>query len=160
MKKLLVILLALAMVFSMSACGKKEVESAEILTEVTDVTVPEFTVKICGAEITNETLKECNLYSAVAKSVNSKGNASENTYVGYRMSDVIDAVQITVTGSTVQIICTDGYESTYEGDLFEEGVLLAITKNGETFKDGPWFAPCTSNVSGDYAQDISEIKVE
>lgn len=161
MKKLLAVLLALAMILSLGACGAKEEPKPESkVTEVTGVTVPEFKVKICGAKITNETMASYKLYQAVSHSTNSQGNSSENTYVGYKMVDVISAAQISGSWSKAQIICTDGYESTYEGDIQAEDVLLAITKNGESFKDGPWFAPCSSEVSGDFAQDLSKIELD
>ena len=134
-------------------------QSGVQLTEVNDVTVPEFKVKICGAKITQNEMAACKLYSAQADTVNSTGTAHSNVFVGYRFSDVLEAAQMTGDFGSATIICTDGYEMTFEGNIKADGVLLAITKNGEVFKDGPWFAPCTSKTTGDFAQDLSKVEI-
>lgn len=158
MKKLLSLILAFTMVFCFAACGKKE-EGGIKLTEVKDVTSPAFTVKICGAKITEKDMASYSMYSVTSDSVNSTGTKHNNVYVGYKFADVLAAAQITGDASSATIVCTDGYQMTFEGDLKADGVLLAISKDGEMFKNGPWFAPCTSSTTGDFAQDLSKVEI-
>lgn len=162
MKKILTLMLAILMVMTLTACGSKEASSEQaqtLLTEVSDVTVKEFMVKICGAKISNKEMESYPLYTGTSDTVNSQGNKKSSVFVGYKFSDVLEAAQITGDLGNAQIICTDGYEMTFEGDIKADGVLLAITKDGEEFKDGPWFAPLTSETTGDFAQDLSKVEI-
>lgn len=162
MKKLLTFVLIVMMSLTLVACSNKEetVKGEETLIKEAEKTdIPEFMVKICGAKISNKELETYPLYVGISKAKNSEGNERSNEYVGYRLSDVLEAAQITGDLGSAQIICTDGYEFTYEGDIKEEGVLLAITRDGELFKDGPWFAPIPSSTAGDFAQDLSKIEL-
>lgn len=161
MKKLLVLLIVL-MSLSLVGCSsnKPQVESKEdVIEEVKDITVPEFTVKICGAKITNNDLENYPLFKITTHSVNSSGTEHNTEYVGYRLKDLLDIAQVTGDLNKATIICTDGYEMTYEGDLTADNVLIAITKDGEIFKEAPWFAPCASETTGDYAQDLAKIEI-
>lgn len=161
MKKLLVLLLTIMMLLTVGACSKKE-ETAQTenkIEEVSDITVPDFKIKICGAKITNKDLETCKLYKAHASSVNSSGTAHEVDYVGYRLKDLLEVAQVSGDFSKATIICTDGYQMDFEGDLNANNILIAVTKDGETFKNGPWFAPCTSSTTGDYAQDLDKIEI-
>ncbi|MDO5440771.1 MAG: hypothetical protein Q4F12_04470 [Erysipelotrichaceae bacterium] len=162
MKKFLSLMLIIVMSLNLTACNnntQKTSDSSTIkMTEVKDVSVPDFKVKICGAKITNKDLEKYSLYSVESHTVNSQGTEHNYVFIGYKFSDVLESAQITGDIGSAQIICTDGYEMTYDGDVKADGVLLAITKDGETFKDGPWFAPCTSSTTGDFAQDLSKVE--
>lgn len=161
MKKLLVLLLMLMMMFAVSACSKNEEapQTNNAVEEVSDVVVPEFKIKICGAKITNKDLENYPLYKAHASSVNSSGTAHEVDYVGYKLKDLLEVAQVNGDLNKATIICTDGYLMDYEGDLLADDVLIAITKDSEAFKNGPWFAPCSSSTTGDYAQDLEKIEI-
>ena len=167
MKKVLAIILALALVFCFAACGEKaekqeeqKQESGLDFKEVKGVTIPEFKVKVCGAKVTNEDMAAYPIYQITANTVNSSGTAHSNVYVGFMFTDVLEAAQVSGDLGKATIICTDGYEVAFEGDIKAEGVLLAISKDGTQFKAGPWFAPCTSGTTGDYAQDLSKVEIE
>ena len=160
MKKLLVLLLTMMMLFAASACSKtEEPQTKNTIEEVSDVVVPDFKIKICGAKITNKDLEKYSIYKAHASSVNSSGTAHEVDYVGYKLKDLLEVAQVSGELTKATIICTDGYQMDYEGDLLTDDVLIAITKDGESFKNGPWFAPCSSKTSGDYAQDLDKIEI-
>lgn len=160
MKKLLVLLLTMMMLFAASACSKtEEPQTKNTIEEVSDVVVPDFKIKICGAKITNKDLEKYSIYKAHASSVNSSGTAHEVDYVGYKLKDLLEVAQVSGELTKATIICTDGYQMDYEGDLLADDVLIAITKDGESFKNGPWFAPCSSKTSGDYAQDLDKIEI-
>lgn len=159
MKKLLVLLLMFMFILSGCSPKKEEEKVDETITEVSDVVVPEFKVKICGAKITEKEMEKYPLYKVHASSVNSSGTAHEVDYVGYRFKDFLEVIQFEGDANKATIICTDGYQTDYEGDLRADEVLIAITKDGETFKDGPWFAPCNSETTGDYAQDLEKIEI-
>ena len=158
MKKLLTFVLAILLALTLGACKAKD--DGALLSEVSDVDVPEFMVKICGAKITNKDMENYKLYKGTSDTTNSQGNKKSNEFVGYKFSDVLEVAGVTNDIQAAQIICSDGYEMTYEGNIKAEGVLLAITKDGETFKDGPWFAPLTSDTTGDFAQDLTKVEVD
>ena len=166
MKKFLAVLLALAMVFAFAACGEankpeEKKEDAGIKMEVVKgITIPKFSVKICGAKVTNEDMAAYDIYQITAVTVNSSGTAHSNVYVGFKFTDVLEAAKVEGTLGKATIICTDGYEVAFEGDVKAEGVLLAITKDGTQFKDGPWFAPCTSKTTGDFAQGLAKVEID
>ena len=165
MKKFLAVMLAIAMVFSFAACGEKNTggnqNEPEIKLEVVKgITIPKFSVKVCGAKVTNEDMAAYDLYQVTADTVNSSGTAHSNVYVGFKLTDVLEAAKVEGTLGKATIVCTDGYEVAFEGDLKAEGVLLAITKDGSQFKSGPWFAPCTSKTTGDFAQDLAKIEID
>lgn len=159
MKRKLVLFVAVIVMLCLSGCGEKE-KSAVGFTEAAGITVPAFNVKICGTEITEQEMAASKLYSCHTKTVNSQGTEKENVYVGYRFSDVLKAAEAEGDISSARIICADGYEMNFEGDLRADGIMLAVTKDGEPFKEGPWFAPCTSKTTGDYAQNLAKIEVE
>ena len=159
MKKKLFLLILVILMICLVGCGEKE-KSDVVLTEATGITVPAFNVTICGAEITEQDMATSKLYSCHVKTVNSQGTEKETVYVGYQFTDVLKAADVEGEISSATIICADGYELNFEGDLRAYGMLLAVTKNGEAFKDGPWFAPCTSKTTGDYAQNLAKIEVK
>lgn len=160
MKKILVLMMAV-MLMCLTACTNdtNQVSKETQIIEVKDVTVSEFEIKICGAKVTNKDLENYPLYKIHASSVNSSGTAHEVDYVGYRLKDLLDFVKVEA-GSKATIICTDGYQMDYEGDLSSDKLLIAISKNGESFKNGPWFAPCDSSTTGDYGQDLEKIEID
>lgn len=159
MKKLLVLFMVFMMLF-VSACSKTDEKAKETsISEVSGIEVPEFKIKVCGAKLTNKDLEKYALYQVSSSSVNSSGTSHENVYVGYRLKDVLECAQVVTDASVATIICTDGYQMDYEGDLFKDEILIAISKDGEVFKNGPWFAPCISKTSGDYAQDLDKIEI-
>lgn len=159
MKKKLVLFISVIVMLCLSGCGEKEKSVIE-LTEVTDIPVPAFNVKICGKEITEQEMAASKLYSYQIKTVNSQGTEKDNVYVGYQFNDVLKAAEVEGDISSAKIICADGYEMNFEGDLREDRILLAVTKDGEPFKEEPWFAPCTSKTTGDYAQNLAKVEVE
>jgi len=171
MKKVLAILLALVMVFSFAACGEKkedtnkegqqqEQQKEESKVQVVKgVTIPEFTIHVCGVKITNEDMAAYDLYSYQADTVNSSGTAKSNVFIGFKMSDIIDAAGLTGTYGKLTATATDNYTVEYEGDLLAENCFIAISKDGTQFKNGPWFAPCASGTTGDYLQDLAKLEI-
>ncbi|MDO5331592.1 MAG: hypothetical protein Q4E99_02835, partial [Bacillota bacterium] len=161
MKKLLVLIMVLFLMCLGGCANTNEQESGNEtdIEVVENITVPDFKIKICGAKITNKDLESYSIYKAHSSSINSSGTEHEVDYVGYRLKDLLEVAQVKAEGKAT-IICTDGYQYDYEGDLNADDVLIAITKDGEAFKNGPWFAPCGSNTTGDYAQDLDKIEID
>jgi len=168
MKKVLAILLALVMVFSFAACGdnnsgkeqEQQQEQQSTVEVVKGVTIPEFTLKVCGVKITNEDMAAYDLYSYTANTVNSSGTSKSNVFIGFKMSDVLDAWGITGTFGKATCKATDDYTVEYEGNLLADNCFVAISKDGTQFKNGPWFAPGESGTTGDYLQDLAKIEIE
>ena len=111
--------------------------------------------------IKNADMADASVYKITVETINSKGNASEDTYGGYAIKDVLkvagcpDATKITA-------VANDGYEVEFE--LTDENApysLVAIEKNKEVGEDGTvFFAPCLSKTTGDYAKLVVELKAE
>ena len=182
MKKALALILALIMVFALCACGKTEAPAAApapaaepapaveepaveepaapVMTEKMGVTIPALSLNINGTIVTDADLAEYAVYEIAATSVNSSGTESTVTYVGFSVPDVFAAAGIT-EAQTLKVIATDGYELDLDGALaFEPTTLIAITRDGAQFKDGPWFAPCSSGTTGDYLKGMAAISVD
>lgn len=161
MKKFKVLGLALLVALSLSACGADTSTNTESsVTKAEGVTAAAFTLDVCGVTVTNETLASCDLYTATAETVNSEGNAKSDEYVGYKLSDILNACNITGDFGKLTATATDGYEVTYDGDVLAETVFIAVQKNGESFKEAPWFAPCSSDTTGDFLKGLAKLSIE
>lgn len=168
MKKFLTLLLALAMVFALCACGSSDdtsptadpnAKTGPEAKVVKGITIPEFTVMVNGKTVTQEMMAEYDLYSVEATSTNSSGTTSTKTYVGFAMKDVLKAAGLTENYIWLEATADDGYAVTYEGDIMADFTLLAITENGKQFSGAPWFAPCGSETTGDYLKNCVGILV-
>lgn len=184
MKKTFAMILALVMLFALCACGETaapapteapaaaapapaaepepapEAPAAPVMTEKMGVTIPALSLNINGQIVTDADLAEYAVYEISATSVNSSGTESTVTYVGFSLPDVFAAAGIT-EAKTLKVIATDGYELELDGALaFEPTTLIAITRDGAQFKDGPWFAPCSSGTTGDYLKGMAAISVD
>ncbi len=176
MKKPIVTLLTLAMAFLLAACARPAAtapaettaavpaQTAAAETKATEAAkaaeeqIPEFSVTVCGVKVGNAELASCKVAEASSESTNSEGTKKTASYAGYRMSDVFAAAGVKEIPAEVTLTATDGYSFTYAGDLSADTCLLAVTKDGKSFKEGPWFAPCASEVSGDYLKNLSAIE--
>ena len=128
--------------------------------EVKGVTIPDFAVMVNGVKVDNVMMAASPTYSVAATSVNSAGTESTTTYVGFAMTDVLKAAGLTEDYIWLEATADDGYAITLTGDaVTEPTTLLAVTKNGEQFNSSPWFAPGSSNVTGDYLKGMVSILV-
>ncbi len=162
MKKFITLLLALAMVFTLCACGGNTADEGKdgpVAEEVKGVTVPEFAVMVNGVKVDQNMMAEYPLYSVQTTTVNSAGTESTTTYVGFAMKDVFAAAGLTESYVWLEATADDGYAVTFEGDIMADTTLLAITQDGNQFKSSPWFAPCTSGTTGDYLKGCVGILV-
>lgn len=168
MKKIFAVLLAVMLLVSFAACGVDAPandpaaageEGGVVATEVRGVTIPKFSVAINGITVTNEDLADYPIYSCECTSVNSKGNSATAVYQGFALSDVCAAAGLTEEYVWVSAEAADGYTVEWEQDVMANTTLLAITKDGEQFKEGPWFAPCTTETSGDILSGCVNIYV-
>lgn len=176
MKKLLIILLSLALVFAFAACGQPaetpaetpaeapaetpaEAPAAPVAEEVKGVTIPEFSVTINGVAVDNTAMAAYPVYSVQATSVNSSGTESTTTYIGFAMKDVLAAAGLNEAYIWLEATADDGYAVTFLGDVLAPEILLAISKDGSQFATAPWFAPCVSQVTGDYLKNCVSILV-
>jgi len=111
--------------------------------------------------VTNATLEGQRIYKVSVNVVNKNGNASEASYTGYKLIDVLAALGITVY-TTVKVIANDGYESELTAEqAASEYTLIAIEKDKETGEDGTiWVAPCMETSSSAYCKLVVEIIAE
>jgi len=178
MKKILSVLLVLALVLSLAACGSAPAETpttvatepteaateatnpAPVAEEVKGVTVPAFAIMINGVKVDNVMMAAYPTYTVTANSVNSSGTASTTTYIGFALTDVLAAAGLTENYIWLEATADDGYAIEVSGEIVTAPTtLLAISKNGEQFKTAPWFAPCSSQTTGDYLKNMVSILV-
>ena len=174
MKKILSLILVLALALSLVACGTAPAETtgapettapaatnpAPVAEEVKGVTIPEFAIMINGVKVDNVMMAAYPTYSVTAFSINSSGTESTTTYVGFAMTDVLAAAGLTENYIWLEATADDGYAIEVTGEIVTASTtLLAITKNGEQFKTAPWFAPCGSETTGDYLKNMVSILV-
>ena len=158
MKKFIPIILAILLILPIMSCAEKD--TGPKAEKVTNLEVPEFSVSVNGINITQEDLAEYNIYSVVAKSVNSSGTESEVTYVGYAIKDILKAAGLTEKYVWLEATAGDGYTVTITGDVvLKDTTLLAMTKDGSPFSSSPWLAPCNETVSGNYLKGTESIIV-
>ena len=141
MKKILSVLLVLAVLFGLTACSNSDVSSAAssqstpsapVVEKVENVTVPEFSIKVNGVEVTNTTMADYPLYSIVTHSVNTTGTASTTTYVGYALTDVYAAAGLKETYVWLEATADDGYTVEIKGEAVSAPTtLLAVLKDGK-----------------------------
>jgi len=165
MKRIFAALLVFLMLVSATACASgqaaEDTEAVPAAQVVTDVEIPDFTVLVNGVEVTHETMAAYTVYSVQTHSVNSQGTEDNRLYIGYAMSDVFAAAGLTGDYTEVEAVADDGYAITYDADIAAlPTTLLAVIRDGEPFKKGPWFAPCHSGTSGDYLKNVASIGVD
>ena len=136
-------------------------EAPELSDKTDKVTFADFSFKVNGQEVTNATLEGQRIYKVSVNVVNKNGNASEASYTGYKLIDVLAACGIT-DYTTVKVIANDGYESELTAEqAASEYTLIAIEKDKETGEDGTiWVAPCLETSSSAYCKLVVEIIAE
>lgn len=136
-------------------------EAPELSDKTDKVTFADFCFKVNGQEVTNATLEGQRIYKVSVNVVNKNGNASEASYTGYKLIDVLAALGIT-DYTTVKVIANDGYETELTADqAASEYTLIAIEKDKETGEDGTiWVAPCLETSSSAYCKLVVEIIAE
>ncbi len=161
MKKVVALLLAVLMVFSLAACGKKQDGGKEtsLLTEKKGVTVPAFEIGVNGVKVTNETMAEYPVYEATVKSTNSSGTESSVVYIGFKVNDLVKAAKLEGTAGKLTATADDGYAVEIENGANENN-MLAISKDGKQFKSSPWFVPCDSETTGDQLKGCVRIVID
>lgn len=159
MKKYLSLILALMLVFSLAACGSNDAGGSE-LKEAVGVTIPAFSLNVNGTVVTDAEMADYPVYEVSATSTNSSGTESTCVYVGFSLKDVLDVAGVDEF-ETLTAIASDGYEVEVDSAMaLEPSTLVAISKDGEQMKDGPWFAPCTSATTGDYNKGVVAISID
>lgn len=160
MKKLLALLLVLVMVFTFAACGTQngeDVQEQAAFEEVKGVTIPAFTVYVNGNPVTNDDMAAYPIYSIQVTTTNSSGTTTTPTYIGFKMTDVMEAAQLTDAYIYVTAIADDGYAVEFTDVADFSNMMLGISKDGTQFKALPWFCPCDSATTGDYLQGCENI---
>ena len=158
MKKWFSLLVALIACCAACACAEGGAQPVE---PSADAPVPPFTLTINGATLTEQDFADCPLYKATAVSVNSYGTEKKYEYVGYALADALALAGITEGVTAVEAIADDGYTIACDAALaLEPTTLLAFLRDGEPYEGGLWFAPCSSDVTGDYLKRTVEIRAD
>ena len=163
MKKIFLFMIAMLLAAGLAACGTGPAKagSEPIAGRVDEVDVPAFSFVVGETEITDKDMAPYPIYSVETTSTNTYGTTTTRVYVGYAISDILDAAGAADDFSTLVTLADDGYTvSVSRGIAMEPTTLAAISEDGKTFKKGLWFAPCVSDVSPDYLRDLALIRPE
>lgn len=157
MNKRFALLLAVVMLVCAVACAAAE----PVAEPVADCVPTPFTLQINGVPVTSDDLSGCPAYTVTAESVNSSGTAKSYVYVGYALSDVLALVGVTDGYTKLEATADDGYTIACDAELAAQPTtLVAFLRDGEPFKNGPWFAPCGSATTGDYLKNTASLTVD
>jgi len=158
MKKLLLLIISIILIAGLAACGNSGGPAA---AKVDGVEIPPFSFMVEDQEITDAVMAAYPVYSVETTSTNTYGTTTTRVYIGYAVSDVLEAAGITETFSTLVTLADDGYTVSVSRDVaMKPTTLIAISEDGKVFKKGPWFAPCVSDVSPDYLRDLALITLK
>lgn len=185
LSKILALVMVLVMVFAFASCAKTP--AAETLTEAPSTEAPStpadepsapegapelsdctgkfefaaFSFKVNDVEINNDLMKDATMWKVKdLETVNSKGNASTNTYSGYAIKDVLAAAGCPDATKLI-FTCSDGYEIEFTLDETSASYcLVAIEKDKENAEEGVFFAPCLEETSSNYAKNVVSITAE
>jgi len=139
--------------------GCSSTESGLMIVE--DAEIPFFSIHVDGVEITSDDLSAYPVYSVEATSTNTHGTTTTRVYIGFMLSDVLKASRIKDDFVTLVTIADDGYSIKVSKEVaMEPTTLIAVSEDGKLFRDGPWFAPCSSDVSPDYLRELITITLE
>jgi len=133
-------------------------ELPEIQDKTDKVEFAAFSFLVNGTAVTNDTLKDLHIYKITVNVTNKAGEASESTYTGYKLAEVLKACGAESPAS-VKVKANDGYETELTAEqIASEYTLVAIEKDKETGEDGTiWVAPCAESSSSSYCKLVVEI---
>ena len=151
-------MIAILLAAGLAACGNGD---RPVAGRVDGVEVPAFSFKVGDTEITDKDMAPYPIYSVETTSTNTYGTTTTRVYVGYAISDILDAAGGADDFSTLVTLADDGYTVSVSREIaMEPTTLAAISEDGKFFKKGLWFAPCISDVSPDYLRDLALIRPE
>ncbi|NLY37485.1 MAG: hypothetical protein GX046_09690 [Tissierellia bacterium] len=136
-------------------------EAPELADRTDKVTFEDFSFKVNGQEVTNETLEGQSIYKVSVNTESKDGSISEATYTGYKLIDVLAACGVS-DYTSITAIANDGYEAELsEEQASSEYTIVAIEKDKETGEDGTiWLAPTLETSSNKYSKLVVEILAE
>lgn len=109
------------------------------LTEVTDFTLPEFTITVFGSTkdvITELTIKDLKIYKIDATTINN-GKKMRFTFTGIRLKEALALINIDdkYEYSTITFKSTDGVQNVYNKENITDNVFLVFATNGKIYTD-------------------------
>ena len=130
----------------------------EIQDKTDKITFATFSFLVNGTTVTNDTLKDLHIYKITVTVINKAGEASEITYSGYKLADVLKACGVE-SAASVKVKANDGYETEIASDLIDSDyTLVAIEKDKAVGEEGTiWLAPCSETDASSYAKLVVEI---
>jgi hypothetical protein len=130
----------------------------EIQDKTDKVQFAPFSFLLNGTAVTNDTLKDLHIYKITVTVTDKSGEASESTYTGYKLADVLTVCKV-ASPASVTVKANDGYETALAPELISsEYTLVAIEKDKEVGEGGTiWVAPCDQTESKSYCKLVTEI---
>lgn len=167
MKKTLLVLVlvasVLALSFNLLACDKPEapeVNSGYPIPEGLNINIELINGNTSLGTITNETLKDVDQQKVTMNTVNSYGTQSTVVYIAYKLTDIIDKLDITLpTISRVRSLASDNW--VIDAANITNAYITIGTEESETFKtdeDAPrYITDSTSEDSSSINKSITKI---
>lgn len=178
-KKLLTMLLiVMVLVASLSLFTACNNEKPAVDENVTNYAIPaEFTPNISLydsttllGKITKDTLSELTQYRVTMKTTNTENTYTERTYIGYKMTDILTKMNITVPATITKIVPSDSSTTKVFSEtvtsfanayitigLEEDGALVADgTDNGSSPR---YVSDCTSTSSNSVWKSVDKITI-
>lgn len=172
MKKLLTLLLCVAMLFAFAACGADQAPAdnpAETPAEIVGLVADEeviLTFEGASAEqMTMGEFKALPMQEVELSRTNSKGETVVGVYTGVLWTDLAAAIGASAE-SNISIIASDDYQMAYTPtELNAEGSIFAIAKDGEAISPADeagkvWFCASESLTANYWGKYIVKIVVE
>ncbi len=130
----------------------------EIQDKTGKVEFAAYSFLVNGTAVTNDKLKDLHIYKITVSVTDKSGAASESTYAGYKLADVLTACGV-ASPASVTVKANDGYETELTKEqISSEYTLVAIEKDKTTGEGGTiWVAPCTETESKSYCKLVTEI---
>ncbi|MCL2492249.1 MAG: hypothetical protein FWE87_05860 [Coriobacteriia bacterium] len=183
MKRSLLIILAVLLALALTACTEQQSVSDAPVTEVATeeqeindaqasapdpvteeidgIEIPAFSITVQDIVITDQEMTNYPVYRVETTSTNTYGTTTTRVYVGYSASDILGAAGVSSDFTTMVTLADDGYQVKVNHKVaLEPTTLVAISEDEVHFQTGPWFAPCSSNMSPDYLRDLVSITLE
>ena len=163
MKRLFVLMIIVLLAFGLAACGSESERAGDgpVAVNADRAEIPEFSFSVNENPINEKDLAPYPVYSVETTSTNTYGTTTTRVYVGYSISDILEAAGVSQDFSALEALADDGYVVSVNREVaLESTTLAAITEDGKVFKKGLWFAPCVSDVSPDYLRDLAFLTTE
>ena len=167
MKKLVIALLALIILFSCAACNSKPADSSSLDSASSDFTlanIGEWRLTLATSEgekeFTGADAAKLEAVTLEATTKNKNGEESTSEYTGVKLSDVLNHAGVTDLES-LTVEAADGFSADFDKELaLKDDTILAWAKNGEPLEgENPLQMVPKSGTGNQFVKTVVRITV-